>query len=278
MKKYLISMGFALGILITLSVLLYPTIGEYLNSKSQSRYVNHYLDNVAALDDTKAQKILEAAHEYNKSLIGNYGRFEFTEQDTAEYQKQLNTGLDIMGILVIDKIGVKLAVYHGTDQATLQIGLGHMQGTSLPVGGTGTHSFITGHRGVPSSTLLTELDKMEKGDTFTLYVMNKVLTYKVDNIQTVEPHQVQSLSIDTTMDYCTLVTCTPYGVNSHRLLVRGHRVENAANVETAPIRPDAKPLDKIMIILFFIIPVFPVMIIYFIFKCRKIHKGGTVKP
>jgi len=274
MKKYIIGITVTLFILIDIFVLLYPTVSDYFNSISQSRATARYIDDVAVMDNMEMQTILKAAREYNKILLNKVNRFEFTEEETAEYKKQLNTSHGVMGILVIDKIDVKLAIYHGTDSAVLQVGLGHMQGTSLPVGGTGTHTFITGHRGVPSATLLTDLDKMIEGDTFTLYIMGETLTYQVDNIQTVEPQEVESLNIDPDMDYCTLVTCTPYGINSHRLLVRGHRVKNAV---TETIYAGARQLNKILVILIFIVPALPVFIIFFIVKCRKIHKGGTIQ-
>jgi len=275
-KQTIILLAFITGLVIGFSVLLYPYIGEYLNSFTQSRAVARYLDDVAAMDKIDIEAMLKSAHEYNAALIKKANRFDFTEESTAEYKKQLNTGRGIMGILVIDKINVKLSVYHGTDQGVLQVGLGHIQGTSLPVGGTGTHTFITGHRGVPSAILLTELDRMVIGDTFVLYVFGETLTYEVDDIQTVEPHMVESLNIDREMDYCTLVTCTPYGINSHRLLVRGHRTENAPNTGWESLFAEARWLDKLMIVLIFMIPVIPILIILVILKSRKIQKGGKI--
>jgi len=276
-KKYIIYGSFILIILIGLSVLLYPTVSNYYNSKGQSRAVARYLDDVANLDDTKKQTLLEAARTYNKSLLRNPGRFDLTEQDTVEYNKLLDTGRGVMGILVIDKLNIKLPIYHGTDEGVLQIGIGHMPGTSLPVGGTGTHAFITGHRGLPSSTLLSELDKMAEDDTFTLYILDETLTYQIDEIQTVEPHEVKSLAIDPDMDYCTLVTCTPYGINTHRMLVRGHRIESAAHVDFQKIYADAKWLDKLTVILIFLIPVVLVFVTIFIIKSIKISKGEIIR-
>jgi sortase A len=264
----------SIGILITLSVLLYPAVSDYVNSRSQSRAVAHYIGDVAAMEDENMRALLEAAHDYNRSLFLKQDRFRFSEEETAEYREQLNTGRGVMGILVIDKIDVNLPVYHGTDQDTLQVGLGHMQGTSLPVGGAGTHAFITGHRGVPSSKLLTDLNKLTEGDTFTLYVMGEALTYQIDQILVVEPHETEALSIDPDMDYCTLVTCTPYGVNSHRLLARGRRMENAANPGWETIYAGARWLDKPIVIMIFMIPVIPVLFIYIIIRCRKIQKEG----
>jgi len=277
MKKYIIGIAVVLFIIIDLSVLLYPTISDYVNSRNQSRVVSGYLDDVAVKTGENTQAVLDEAHEYNESLRKKPNRFNVTEEETAEYKKKLDTGRGVMGIFVIDKIDVKLPIYHGSDEGVLQIGLGHMQGTSLPIGGTGTHAIITGHRGLPSSTLFTHLDKMAEGDSFTVFVMGETITYQVDNIQTVEPHEVQALDIDPDMDYCTLVTCTPYGINSHRLLVRGRRIENAAVNDWGALYSEARLLDKLMVIFIFIIPVMLVLIVYFIVKCRRIQKGGRIQ-
>jgi len=278
MKKHnIILIALILIPLIGFSVLLYPFVGRYFNDKSQSRAVARYIDDVAAMDNSEMEAILETAHAYNTDLLHKSNRFEFTAEDTDLYKQQLNTGRGIMGILVIDKINVKLSIYHGTDEGVLQVGLGHMPGTSLPVGGIGTHSFITGHRGVPSAILLTELGKMEEGDRFILYVMGETLTYEVDNIQTVDPYFADALDIDPDMDYCTLVTCTPYGINSHRLLVRGHRIENAANASWDALFADARHLDRILMISIFMVPVMPALIILVIISCKRIHKRGAIK-
>jgi len=273
--KYLIGIIVALVIIVDLCVLLYPTVSGYINSHVQSRVVALYLDDMASMTDTESRALLEAARGYNKNLLLKKDRFAFSKEETAEYNGLLNNGRNVMGILVIDKINVNLPIYHGSDEGVLQVGLGHIPGTSLPVGGIGTHAFITGHRGLPSSTLLTDLNKVDEGDTFVLHVAGKMLTYQVDQIQTVEPGEVEALNIDPDKDYCTLVTCTPYGINTHRLLVRGHRVQNAANAECEPIYADARHLDKIPMILMFLIPVLPGFAALIIIKCRKIHKGGT---
>ena len=276
MKKYIIFTALAAGLLVGFIVLLYPAVSDYINSQSQSRVVAEYADDIADMSVSKKQSMLEEAHEYNENLPYNENRFDFTDEDWTQYKGLLNTGRGVMGILAIDKIDVKLPIYHGTEDGVLEVGLGHMQGTSLPVGGIGTHACITGHRGLPSSTLLSELDRMKKGDTFILYIMGEILTYQVDQVETVLPHDVKALEVDPAMDYCTLITCTPYGVNTHRLLVRGHRIENAA-AGWENLRADARWLDKILIILIFMIPVLPVLMIYFIIKCVKIKKGGAAQ-
>ena len=276
MKKYIITILFLAGVLVTLSVLLYPAVADAVNSRRQTRVVNFYLDDVAVMDDGNRLAILEAAHTYNKGLLRMQDRFKPTEAETAQYRRQLDAGRGVMGILVIDKIDVNLPIYHGTDEGVLQIGIGHLQGTSLPVGGAGTHAFITGHRGLPSSKLLSNLDKMAGGDTFSLFILGETLTYRVDDIRTVKPDEVEALEIDAGMDYCTLVTCTPYGVNTHRLLVRGRRTENAAGAQ-APVKAGARRLEKHLIILLFTIPALPVFILYASLRCVKIYKGGKVK-
>jgi len=261
--------------LIVASVLLYPSVADYYNSFRQTRVVARYIDDVAGIDDGAAQAMLAAARAYNEGLLDNGKRFYPTAEETAAYNQLLNTGLGVMGILVIDKLGVNLPIYHGTDEGVLQVGLGHLQGSSLPVGGIGTHAIVTGHRGLPSSTLLTNLDQMAEGDAFALYVMGETLTYQVDNIRTVEPAEVNALAIDREMDYCTLVTCTPYGVNTHRLLVRGHRVETAANPGWKMVYADAKKLGKPAALLIFMLPLLPIVIVYIVLKCRRIRKRGV---
>ncbi|MCL2105696.1 MAG: class C sortase [Oscillospiraceae bacterium] len=278
-KKYVtcaIGGAFILVFLIGLCAALYPFIGNYLNSRSQAQAVAHYFEDVSGMDGEKIQEALEAAREYNRQLLRESNRFEFTPESTQAYRARLNAGRGVMGILTIGKIDVKLPIYHGTDEGVLQEGLGHMQGTSLPVGGIGTHSFITGHRGLPSSTLLTHLNKLAEGDVFTLFVLGETLTYRVDDIQTVLPNQLRTLDIDPDMDYCTLVTCTPYGVNTHRLLVRGQRTENAPGEDWKEIHANAKRLEKFNIILLFMVPALPALLIFTVLRCRKIRKGGIV--
>jgi len=274
MKKNLIKILFILGIFATLSVLLYPIIADFVNHRSQSRVVSHFIEDMENADDEKKRTVLEAAYEYNRNLLTNSDRFSFTNNDEEEYRKQLDIGFGVMGILTIDKINVNLPIYHGTDEGVLQIGTGHLQGTSLPVGGLGTHAFITGHRGLPSSTLLSNLDKMVKDDRFTLYVLGETLTYQVDEIKIVSPSEVNDLEISMNMDYCTLVTCTPYGINTHRLLVRGYRTENAPDSSGEISYNDATQIEKIIIIGIFLIWLLPVLLIITLVRCVKIYRKG----
>ena len=274
MKKSIIRILFIMGIFATLSVLLYPIVADYVNSRSQSRVVSNYFEDMADIDDGNKQAILEAAYEYNRNLLHDTDRFDFTDEEMSDYRRQLDIGNGIMGILNIDKIGVNLPIYHGTDEGVLQIGIGHLQGTSLPIGGTGTHSFITGHRGLPSSKLLSDLDEMGKGDLFIIYTMGETLTYQVDDIQTVMPDGVKELEIYPDMDYCTLVTCTPYGINTHRLLVRGHRVKNISDSQLEMIYDGVKRPEKITVVGIFMILVLPFLLIIAIIRYVKIYRKG----
>lgn len=230
MRKVLIITAIAIFFLVGLGVLFYPMIADYVNSRNQSRAVYSYYDEVAHISDEDVSGIIDAANAYNRTLLTKQNRFmPFTDEERAEYNALLShNGKQIMGILDIDAIGVHLPIYHGTSEGVLQVGIGHMEGSSLPIGGLGTHSALSGHRGLPSSTLLTHLDKIIVGDTFTLHILKEVLTYQVDQILVTEPEDMSAMAIEEGKDYCTLVTCTPYGINSHRMLVRGHRVETVA--------------------------------------------------
>jgi len=227
MKKHLSTILFCLIFLTGLSLLLYPTVSNYLNERNQSRAIATFNKNVSSLSSTDYTDMLKKAEEYNSSLLQSGGNQfgTFQPEQEKEYDSLLNPGGDgIMGTIEIPSIGVNLPVYHGTADTVLQIGVGHIEGTSLPVGGNGTHAVLSGHRGLPSSKLFTDLDQLEKGDTFTIRVPGRVLTYEIDQIKTVLPEETQDLAIDPEKDYVTLVTCTPYAVNTHRLLVRGHRI------------------------------------------------------
>ena len=233
MKKLLPNILLASVFLIGLALLLYPAISNYVNTRHQSHAVASYEKDVLKLKPEDYTPILQAAQDYNTTLLDNPDRFLQTEEEAAVYQALLNpTNSGIMGYVEISKIGVKLPIYHGTDESVLQVGAGHVEGTSLPVGGAGTHCAISGHRGLPSAMLFTDLDKLVVGDTFAIHVLDQVLTYQVDQILVVEPSDLSTLEIDPAKDYCTLITCTPYGVNSHRLMLRGLRIENAT--EQAP--------------------------------------------
>lgn len=224
-------------------IMTYPTIANWWNSMHQSRAVMDYQGSVSKLTQKQYQRLLRNARAYNTRLAQTGILWRMTAAEKKEYQSLLNIdGTGMMGYIRIPEIKIELPVYHGTDDAVLQTSIGHIAGTSLPIGGISAHSILSGHRGLPSSRLFTDLDKMKQGDTFTITVLNKTVTYEVDQIKTVLPDDLTSLQIENGRDYCTLETCTPYGINTHRLLVRGHRVPNAdgdANVlaEAIQIRP-----------------------------------------
>lgn len=227
MRKHMSTIIAILVFITGLSLLLYPTVSNYWNSLHQSRVVANYSDRMAKLSKQDKQAEIDRAVEYNLGLVNNGDRFTPSDSELDLYKSLLNTdGTGMMGYVTIPKIQVKLALYHTVDESVLQVGAGHLEGSSLPVGGASTHCVLSSHRGLPSAKLFTELDRMKKGDVFYLHVYDRVLAYQVDNIAIVEPNDYGLLEIEEGKDLCTLFTCTPYGINTHRLFVRGHRVEN----------------------------------------------------
>ncbi|MBQ6213023.1 MAG: class C sortase [Ruminococcus sp.] len=218
--KYLLIFIFFLGI----ALLLYPAVSDYVNSRHQSTVIQSYQDAVENIGDDEKERMIKQAEEYNKRLAQTAGAFY--DPDLVEgYMETLDiTGTGIMGYLNIDKIDLELPVYHTVGKDVLQVAVGHLPGTSLPVGGKGTHTVLSGHRGLPSAKLFSDLDKMEIGDRFTITVLSEVYTYEVEQIKTVEPYEVDDLQIDPEKDLCTLFTCTPYGINTQRLFVTAVRV------------------------------------------------------
>lgn len=222
--------------LVGMSLLLYPTISDYWNSFHQSRAIAKYTEQVAELNNDLYKQLWEDAAAYNERLLTKLNRYKMTSEEKAEYESLLNvSGNGIIGYIEIEKIDCSLPVYHGTAESALQIAAGHIEGTSLPVGSASTHCVISGHRGLPRAKLFTNLDRLVEGDTFELHILDEILTYEVDQISVVEPDEVEKLEIEEGKDYCTLVTCTPYGINTHRLLVRGHRVANREKPEEETI-------------------------------------------
>ncbi len=257
-KSRILSLLLILALLAGLSLLLYPTAADWWNSMHQSRAIASYVESVVELDETQYESVWQAAVEYNAGIPDEDTRFLPDEEEKALYETLLNVGGDgIMGYVEIPRIDVELPIYHGTNEEILQTAVGHIEGSSLPVGGEGTHSVISGHRGLPSARLFTDLDQLEPGDTFMLHVLNETLTYEVDEINTVLPDDISLLGLEDGEDLCTLVTCTPYGVNSHRLLVRGHRVENAPEpiVDVVQIIADAAQIPQALVALIIALPV-----------------------
>ncbi len=266
MSNILLIVTFFVG----LSLLLYPIVSDWWNSMHQSRAVAAYVEEVEDLSAEKKEKILQEAADYNRKLAENVIHFPFSAEEEEEYNRVLDiTGTGIMGYIDVPKINVQLPIYHGTDEAILQIAIGHIMGSSFPVGGKNTHAVVSGHRGLPSAKLFTNLDKLKEGDQFMFRVLDKVLTYKVDQILIVEPDQVESLQIQNGRDFCTLVTCTPYGVNTHRLLVRGHRIANGPEARTILVTADAIQLDPVVVAPILAVPILLVLLLMVLFGGRK---------
>ncbi len=227
LKKHIITFVLLVFLLAGFGLILYPSVSDWWNSMHMSRAIASYIDTVNTMDETQSRQVLKEAREYNEHLRTLPDHWHLSDEELAYYEKMLNVdGSGVMGYLTIPKIDVRLPVYHGTEEAVLQRAIGHLEGTSLPVGGKGTHAVVSGHRGLPGARLLTDLDRMQIGDTFYLTVLNQTFTYAVDQIKVVLPSEMEELEIDPEQDYVTLVTCTPYGINTHRMLVRGHRIPN----------------------------------------------------
>ena len=245
MRRKLSSILIILMILAGLSLLLYPTVSNYILSLSFRQTITDYREGITKLDDSSYDTLLTEARAYNERLAAKGSNMrDPTEEELPEYYSLLDpTGTGVMGYVVIPKINVSLPIYHGTDDTALQGGIGHLPGTSLPVGGEGTHAIISGHRGLPSSRLFTDIDQLVVGDTFSLRVLNETLFYEVDQIITILPSELGKQRIEAGEDYCTLLTCTPYGINTHRLLVRGRRIEapvaSATDDPSSVQQPDA---------------------------------------
>lgn len=241
----------------------YPSFADYWNSFHQSRAVMSYAEQVANMNEEEYALLLEEARAYNKKLADQGIKWTMSDEERAEYQKTLNiSGTDIMGYIRIRKIDVMLPIYHGTSDGVLQTSIGHLEQSSFPVGGESTHCMLSGHRGLPSARLFTDLDKLKEGDTFSMTVLNETFTYEVDHVWIVEPSDLSHLQIEPGKDLCTLITCTPYGINTHRLLVRGHRVENADG--DAMVIADAIQIRPVFIAPFLAIPILFVLLLYVI--------------
>lgn len=268
-KKNISTIILVLIFFVGLSLLLYPTISDYWNSFHQSRAIATYAEAVAELDDEDYEKMWQEAEAYNQKLSNQSNRWNLTEEEEEEYNCILDVGgTGIMGYIEIPEIKVSLPIYHGTDEGVLQIAVGHIPGSSLPVGGIGTHSVVSGHRGLPSAKLFTNLDELDEGDVFMIRVLDETLTYEVDKISIVEPDDLTGLEIDPELDLCTLVTCTPYGVNSHRLLVRGHRIPNLED-DSIRVTADAMQVDRMIVASAIAVPILLVLIIWVLVHYRK---------
>ncbi len=278
MRKHLSTILLLLVLLIGLSLLLYPSVSDYWNSFHQSRAIATYAEQVANLNTNVYDQLWEEARAYNASLLTRFNSYLLTDQQQEEYQRLLNvSGLGIMGYIEIPEINCSLPIYHGTDESVLQIAVGHLEWSSLPVGGESTHCVLSGHRGLPSAKLFTNLDKLQTGNTFLLRVLDEVLTYEVDQILIVEPQDTAALLIEEGKDYCTLVTCTPYGINTHRLLVRGHRIENPEQARIVHVTADAIQIEPLLVAPIVAIPILLLLLILLLLpqKPKKEHGGDT---
>ncbi len=270
MKKRLPTVILILVFLTGLSLLLYPTVSDWWNSFHQSRVITEYARDIKKLDKQAYEKLLSDARAYNEELIERNDRFTLSEEKIREYNSLLDsTGKGIMGYIEIPEIKVSLPIYHGTSNAVLTIAVGHIEGTSLPVGGESTHCVLSGHRGLPGAKLFTDLDKLREGDTFLIRTLDEALTYEVDQIRIVEPKEISGLAIEEGKDYCTLVTCTPYGINTHRLLVRGRRIENTTEAETVRVTSDALQIDPVFVAPIVALPMIILLLILLFVKSGK---------
>ncbi|MBR0378560.1 MAG: class C sortase [Lachnospiraceae bacterium] len=259
---------------VGLCLILYPSFSDYWNSFTQSRIIMEYADNIANMNTEEYKRIISSAKQYNDELHSKSNRWSMTESELNAYMAELNIdGKGSMGYISIPKIDQRLPIYHGTSDNTLNSAIGHLEGTSLPVGGAGTHCVLSGHRGLPSARLFTDLDKMKEGDTFTMTILNEMLTYEVDQIKIIEPYDYAPLQIYEGGDYCTLMTCTPYGINTQRLLVRGRRIENP-NGE-AKVIADAIQIEASYVAPFIAVPMVLVLL-FWMFLAERARRQDKI--
>lgn len=270
MKKHGTTILLIIIFILGLGLLLYPTVSDWWNSRHQSKAIATYSENVSNLKEDEKKDLISEARKFNEILTKRAGYQFLSDEEIAEYNKVLDvTGTGIMAYIEIPSINVSLPVYHTVSESVLQIAVGHIEWTSLPVGGESTHCVLSGHRGLPSAKLFTNLDKLTVGDVFMINTVGETFTYQVFEILIVEPENISALGIEEGKDLCTLVTCTPYGVNSHRLLVRGERI---ANIEQAPvimITPEANQIDPLIIAPIVAAPMLLILLIYVMIKYRK---------
>lgn len=273
MKKHLSTIILVLVLVLGLGIMLYPTVSDWWNSFHQTRAIASYSDTVATMDNEIYDQLWQEAEAYNAALAQKANPYFFTEEDQALYDSTLNvSGTGIMGYIDIPEIKCTLPIYHGTSEAVLQVGVGHIEGSSLPVGGEGTHCVLSGHSGLPSAVLFTHLEDLDIGDLFTLQIMDETLTYEVDRFNRVLPHEMDLLTIEEGKDSCTLVTCTPYGVNTHRLLVHAHRVANEAATAHIRVTADAVRIDPILVSPAAAVPMLLLLFLWLMFGGSKTPK------
>ena len=254
-------------LLAGVAVFLYPTVSDWWNSMHATQAISNYVSAVEEMSKEEKADILKAAKKYHDSRP-NGVNFNLSEAELAEYNKILDiTGTGIMGYIQISSIGVNLPIYHSVDEGILQIAVGHIPGSSFPVGGKRTHAVLSGHRGLPSAKLFSDLDKLKEGDIFTVTVLDRVVTYQADQIRIVLPEETDELAIVDGKDYCTLSTCTPYGINTHRILLRGHRIKNI-NGDVA-IAAEATRIPTYIVVPAVGIPILFIMLVIMLIYYRR---------
>ena len=277
MRKHKTVIFLTLGFLVGVCILLYPAFSNYWNSKTQSRAIVDYESVLEHLEPEDYSAIFQVAYDYNDALR----EVEFPLRDFEQipgYSDALKIeGTSIIGYVKIDKIGVELPVYHGTSDTVLNRGVGHLEGSSLPVGGESTHCVMSAHRGLPSAKLFTDLDRLEPGDTFQITVLDQVLTYQVDQVKVITPREIDDLQIVEGKDYCTLFTCTPYGINTHRLLVRGIRIETITEKPVIYVSNEAFRIEPLLVTPAVAAPMLLVLLIHLLVKYREPPKNTQQK-
>jgi sortase A len=272
MRKHFSTILLILILLTGLSLLLYPNVSDYWNSLHQTRMIATYQEQIDEVDNHIFDQMIADAQTYNAALLNKPKRYMQSEEELSWYNSLLNlSGTGIMGYIEIPILQVKLPIYHGVSESVLQIATGHIEASSLPVGGPGTHCALSGHRGLPAARLFTDIDQLTAGDIFILHVLNQTLTYEVDKISIVKPNDLSLLEIEEGKDLCTLITCTPYGVNTHRLLVRGHRIDNLPEETILRIEADAKQIDPMKVVPFVAAPMLVILFILMLIQdlCRS---------
>jgi sortase A len=277
LKKNFVNILICVIGLVGAGLLAYPSVADWWNSFHQSRAVAAYAQAVSEMDEETYDRLLGEAEAYNRKLAETGILWTMSKKQMKEYDALLNINdTGIMGYIDIPKINIQLPIYHGTDEAVLQIAIGHIAGSSLPIGGKNTHCIVSGHRGLPSAKLFTDIDKMSEGDVFTMTVLDRTVTYEVDQVRIVEPTNLSDLQIVEGKDYCTLVTCTPYGINTHRLLVRGHRIANLNG--DADVVADGLQIQPVYVAPFIALPILLILIVWMFVstQSRKAMEGGVL--
>ncbi|MBO4457163.1 MAG: class C sortase [Butyrivibrio sp.] len=277
LKKTLPNIIFGLIFVAGIAIFLYPSVSNFINSRNQSRAISNYEEMVNNISEEDYTRLWNEAKAYNEELAKKPLNIDLSEEELQEYNSILDvTGTGIMGYIEIENIGVNLPIYHGTTESVLQVGIGHLEGTSFPTGTKSTHAVLSGHRGLPSSKLFSDLDQMIVGDTFLLHILDQTFAYQIDKINIVLPEETNDLAIVDGKEYVTLVTCTPYGVNTHRLLVRAKRVDYSE--ETKLIVPaDAVRYNNMIVAPFIGAPILIIAFIVFLVRTSKPKKTKGAK-